>query len=91
VSGIIAPLLAGVLYVAIGLKGIVAIDFVSYFFAIGALLVVLIALMGVDLLLANAAALFAGTIADRALWGSCLRRYSLGGMGSPLSIRDLIP
>jgi len=39
-SGIIAPLLAGVLYVSIGLKGIVAIDFLSYFFAIGALLVV---------------------------------------------------
>jgi len=39
-QGIIAPLLAGVLYVAIGLKGIVAIDFLSYFFAIGALLMV---------------------------------------------------
>jgi DHA3 family macrolide efflux protein-like MFS transporter len=38
--GIIAPLLAGVLYVSIGLKGIVAIDFLSYFFAIGALLIV---------------------------------------------------
>jgi DHA3 family macrolide efflux protein-like MFS transporter len=40
VQGIIAPLVAGVLYVAIGLQGIVAIDFVTYFFAIGALLVV---------------------------------------------------
>ena len=39
-QGIIAPLLAGALYVAIGLKGIVAIDFLSYFFAIGALLMV---------------------------------------------------
>ena len=38
--GIIAPLLAGVLYVSIGLEGIVAIDFLSYFFAIGALLIV---------------------------------------------------
>jgi DHA3 family macrolide efflux protein-like MFS transporter len=40
VQGIIAPLLAGVLYVAIGLEGIVVIDFVTYFFAIGALLLV---------------------------------------------------
>jgi hypothetical protein len=40
VRGIISPLLAGVLYVAIGLEGIVVIDFVTYFFAIGALLLV---------------------------------------------------
>jgi DHA3 family macrolide efflux protein-like MFS transporter len=40
VQGIISPLLAGVLYVAIGLEGIVAIDFATYFFAIGALLLV---------------------------------------------------
>jgi MFS transporter, DHA3 family, macrolide efflux protein len=40
VQGIIAPLLAGVLYVSIGLRGIVAIDFATYFFAIGALLFV---------------------------------------------------
>jgi MFS family permease len=40
VKGIISPLLAGVLYVAIGLEGILAIDFASYFFAIGALLLV---------------------------------------------------
>ena len=38
--GIVAPLLAGVLYVSIGLKGIVTIDFLSFFFAIGALLMV---------------------------------------------------
>ena len=38
--GIIAPLLAGTLYVTIGLQGIVAIDFLSFFVAIGALLVV---------------------------------------------------
>ncbi len=40
VRGIIAPLLAGVLYVSIGLEGILIIDFASYFFAIGALLLV---------------------------------------------------
>ena len=40
VRGIIAPLLAGALYVSIGLTGILAIDFVTYFFAIGALLMV---------------------------------------------------
>ncbi|MFN2185826.1 MAG: MFS transporter [Anaerolineae bacterium] len=40
VRGIIAPLLAGALYVSIGLTGILAIDFVTYFFAVGALLVV---------------------------------------------------
>lgn len=34
------PLMAGVLFVAIGLRGIVLIDFASFFFAIGALLVV---------------------------------------------------
>jgi DHA3 family macrolide efflux protein-like MFS transporter len=40
VEGIISPLLAGVLYVTIGLEGILVIDFASYFFAIGALLLV---------------------------------------------------
>jgi DHA3 family macrolide efflux protein-like MFS transporter len=40
VQSIIAPLLAGVLYVSIGLGGILAIDFVTYFFAVGALLLV---------------------------------------------------
>ena len=40
VQGIIAPLLAGVLYVSIGLKGIVVIDFATFFFAIGALMFV---------------------------------------------------
>ncbi len=40
VRGILSPLLAGMLYVSIGLKGIVAIDFLTYFFAIGALLIV---------------------------------------------------
>ena len=39
-GGTVSLLLAGVLYVAIGLKGIVAIDFLTYFFAIGALLAV---------------------------------------------------
>ncbi len=38
--GIISPLLAGALYVSIGLEGIILIDFASFFFAIGALLVV---------------------------------------------------
>jgi len=37
---IIAPLLAGILFVTIGLNGIFLIDFVTYFFAIGALLLV---------------------------------------------------
>lgn len=39
-STIITPLLAGVLFVAIGLQGILLIDFITFFFAIGALLVV---------------------------------------------------
>ena len=37
---IVAPLLAGVLFVSIGLQGIFFIDFLTYFFAIGALLIV---------------------------------------------------
>jgi DHA3 family macrolide efflux protein-like MFS transporter len=39
-GGILAPLLAGFLFVAIGLRGIVLIDFVTYFFAVFALLLV---------------------------------------------------
>jgi hypothetical protein len=35
-----APVLAGILFVAVGLEGIIVIDFVTYFFAIGALLLV---------------------------------------------------
>lgn len=35
-----SPLLAGLLFVAVGLQGIIVIDFVTYFFAIGALLLV---------------------------------------------------
>jgi DHA3 family macrolide efflux protein-like MFS transporter len=37
---LISPALAGVLFVTIGLQGIIVIDFVTYFFAIGALLLV---------------------------------------------------
>ncbi len=37
-ASLVSPLLAGVLFVAIGLPGIVLIDFVTYFFAVGALL-----------------------------------------------------
>lgn len=37
---LIAPLLAGVLFGLIGLRGLVVIDFVTFFFAVGALLVV---------------------------------------------------
>ncbi|MAT97612.1 MAG: MFS transporter [Anaerolineaceae bacterium] len=37
---LIAPLLAGILFVAIGLRGIVLIDFITFFFAVGALLLV---------------------------------------------------
>lgn len=37
---LVAPLLAGVLFGVIGLGGILIIDFVSYFFALGALLIV---------------------------------------------------
>ncbi len=39
-GGILAPLLAGFLFVAVGLSGIVLIDFVTYFFAVFALLLV---------------------------------------------------
>ncbi|GIV64202.1 MAG: MFS transporter [Bellilinea sp.] len=37
---LVAPLLAGILFGMIGLKGIVLIDFLTYFFAVGALLIV---------------------------------------------------
>lgn len=37
-ESLVSPLLAGILFVAIGLPGIVLIDFVTYFFAVGALL-----------------------------------------------------
>jgi MFS transporter, DHA3 family, macrolide efflux protein len=37
---LISPILAGILFVAIGLKGIILIDFVTFFFAVGALLLV---------------------------------------------------
>ena len=37
---LIAPLLAGVLFVAIGLNGIILVDFVTFLFAVGALLFV---------------------------------------------------
>ncbi|WP_322791602.1 MFS transporter [Bellilinea sp.] len=37
---LIAPLLAGILFGVIGLRGIVLIDFLTYFFAVGALLIV---------------------------------------------------
>ncbi len=39
-QSILIPMLAGVLYVAIGLRGVILIDFATYFFAIGALLLV---------------------------------------------------
>lgn len=39
-ESLIVPVIAGFLFVAIGLRGIIMIDFVTYFFAIGALLVV---------------------------------------------------
>jgi DHA3 family macrolide efflux protein-like MFS transporter len=39
-GGILAPLLAGFLFVTIGLSGIVLIDFATYFFAVGALLLI---------------------------------------------------
>ncbi len=37
---LVSPILAGLLFVSIGFRGIVLIDFVTYFFAIGALLLV---------------------------------------------------
>jgi DHA3 family macrolide efflux protein-like MFS transporter len=37
---IVAPVLAGALFVTIGLRGIVLVDFATYFFAVGALLLV---------------------------------------------------
>jgi MFS family permease len=40
VQSILIPMLAGVLYAAIGLRGVILVDFVTYFFAIGALLLV---------------------------------------------------
>jgi len=40
VQMLVAPLLAGFLFGVIGLRGIILIDFISYFFAVGALLIV---------------------------------------------------
>jgi MFS transporter, DHA3 family, macrolide efflux protein len=40
VDMLIAPVLAGFLFVSVGLKGIILIDFITYFFAIGALLII---------------------------------------------------
>lgn len=37
---LIAPVLAGILFVAVGLQGIVLIDFITFFFAVGALMFV---------------------------------------------------
>ena len=39
-STVITPILAGILFVAIGFNGIIMIDFVTFFFAVGALLLV---------------------------------------------------
>ncbi len=39
-SGILAPLLAGILYSRIGIQGIIAIDFITFFIAAGSLLIV---------------------------------------------------
>ncbi|MGD8456570.1 MAG: MFS transporter [Anaerolineales bacterium] len=39
-SSLLTPILAGFLFVSIGLKGVIWIDFVTYFFAVGALLFV---------------------------------------------------
>ncbi len=40
ISGLLTPLLAGVLFVYIDLRGIIWIDFITFFFAVGALLLV---------------------------------------------------
>jgi MFS family permease len=40
VQSILTPLIAGGLFVAIGMRGIILIDFITYFFAVGALLIV---------------------------------------------------
>ena len=40
VQSILTPLIAGGLFVSIGMRGIILIDFITYFFAVGALLVV---------------------------------------------------
>jgi MFS transporter, DHA3 family, macrolide efflux protein len=37
---VLAPLLAGLLFIAIGLRGIILIDFITYFFALAALILV---------------------------------------------------
>jgi MFS transporter, DHA3 family, macrolide efflux protein len=40
IASIITPLVAGVLFVSIGLNGIIIIDFATFFFAVGALLMI---------------------------------------------------
>jgi DHA3 family macrolide efflux protein-like MFS transporter len=40
IAFLVAPLLAGMLYLVVGLNGILLIDFITFFFAIGALLLV---------------------------------------------------
>ncbi|MBI3151888.1 MAG: MFS transporter [Chloroflexi bacterium] len=39
-TSVITPLLAGALFVSIGLNGIILVDFVTFFFAVGALLII---------------------------------------------------
>ena len=40
IQSILTPLIAGGLFVTIGMRGIIMIDFITYFFAVGALLIV---------------------------------------------------
>ena len=40
VQSILTPLIAGGLFVSIGMRGIILIDFITYFFAVGALIIV---------------------------------------------------
>ena len=40
IQSILTPMIAGVLYVSVGLRGIILLDFITFFFAIGTLLLV---------------------------------------------------
>jgi len=77
-GGLLAPLLAGFLFVAIGLSGIVLIDFVTYFFAVFALLLVRIPQPKVEPSTEERKSTVAGDV--RFAWGYLRERPGLLGL-----------
>jgi DHA3 family macrolide efflux protein-like MFS transporter len=77
-GGVLAPLLAGFLFVTIGLSGIVLIDFVTYFFAVFALILVRIPQPKVDLSTEEQKSTVAGDV--RFAWRYLRERPGLLGL-----------